>query len=92
MLHDVLLGVALALFGSAGATAIGVIAATVAPQWSRICRLALGHVEPSFTPLTRAQPMIRVNENAASARRLRPVLWTVAPALAWLPVVAWLNQ
>jgi hypothetical protein len=51
MLHDVLLGVALAVFGSAGATAIGVIAATVAPQWSRICRLALGNVEPEFKPL-----------------------------------------
>lgn len=51
MLHDILVGAALAVFGSAGATAIGVIAATVAPQWSRICRLALGNVEPSFTPL-----------------------------------------
>jgi hypothetical protein len=50
MLHDVILGVALALFGSAGAAAIGVIVATVAPKWSRICRLALGHVEPGFKP------------------------------------------
>ncbi|MCP8891286.1 hypothetical protein [Sphingomonas faeni] len=48
MLHDVLMGVALTVFGSAGATAIGVIAATVAPQWSRICQLALGNVEPAF--------------------------------------------
>lgn len=52
MLHDVLLGVALAVFGSAGATAIGVIAATVAAKWSRICRLALGNVEPAHKPLT----------------------------------------
>jgi len=52
MLHDMLLGAALALFGSAGATAIGVIAATVVPQWGRICRLALGNVEPSSSPLT----------------------------------------
>jgi hypothetical protein len=52
MLHDVILGVALALFGSAGAAAIGVIIATVAPQWSRIRRLALGHVEPSFKALS----------------------------------------
>ncbi|PTW44665.1 hypothetical protein C8J25_10995 [Sphingomonas faeni] len=51
MLHDVLTGVALTVFGSVGATAIGVIAATVAPQWSRICRLALGNVEPAFKPL-----------------------------------------
>jgi hypothetical protein len=55
MLHDVILGVALALFGSAGAAAIGVIVATVAPKWSRICRLALGHVEPSITPLIGGQ-------------------------------------
>jgi hypothetical protein len=45
MLHDVLTGAALAVFGSAGATAIGVIAASIAPQWQRICRLALGNVE-----------------------------------------------
>lgn len=51
MLHDVLTGLALTLFGGAGATAIGVIRASVAPQWSRICRLALGNVEPSFEPL-----------------------------------------
>lgn len=49
MLHDVLLGIALAVFGSAGATAIGVIIATIAPQWHRICRLARGHVEPANT-------------------------------------------
>ncbi len=54
MLQDVLLGAALGLFGSAGATAIGVIAATVAPQWGRICRLALGNVEPNGAPLTTA--------------------------------------
>lgn len=50
MLHDVLTGLALTIFGSAGATAIGVIRASVAPQWSRICRLALGNVEPAYTP------------------------------------------
>ena len=52
MLHDVLTGLALTVFGSAGATAIGVIRASVAPQWSRICRLALGNVEPAFKPLS----------------------------------------
>ena len=51
MLHDVLTGLALTVFGGAGATAIGVIRASVAPQWSRICRLALGNVEPAFKPL-----------------------------------------
>ncbi|WP_164913490.1 hypothetical protein [Sphingomonas sp. UV9] len=54
MLHDVLTGLALTLFGSAGATAIGVIRTSLAPQWSRICRLALGHVEPASTPLVEA--------------------------------------
>lgn len=51
MMHDILLGAALAVFGSAGATAIGVIIATIAPQWHRICRLALGIVEPACEPL-----------------------------------------
>ncbi|PTQ61203.1 hypothetical protein C8J26_1528 [Sphingomonas aurantiaca] len=51
MLHDVLTGLALTVFGSAGATAIGVMHASLAPQWNRICRLALGNVEPAFTPL-----------------------------------------
>lgn len=55
MLHDILLGAALAVFGSAGATAIGVITVSIAPQWHRICRLALGNVEPASEPL-RARP------------------------------------
>ncbi|KQN28312.1 hypothetical protein ASF00_10610 [Sphingomonas sp. Leaf34] len=38
-------------FGSAGATAVGILVATLAPQWTRICRLALGNVEPGHTPL-----------------------------------------
>jgi len=45
MLHDVLTGLVLTVFGSAGATAIGVMRASLAPQWSRICKLALGNVE-----------------------------------------------
>lgn len=51
MLHDILLGAALTVFGSAGATAIGVIRASLAPQWDRICSLARGNVEPAFTPI-----------------------------------------
>lgn len=51
MLHDILLGAALAVFGSAGATAIGVITSSLAPQWDRICRLARGNIEPAFKPL-----------------------------------------
>ncbi len=52
MLQDVLTGLALTVFGSAGATAIGVMRASLAPQWSRICRLALGNVEPTYKPLS----------------------------------------
>lgn len=58
MLHDLLTGAALAVFGSAGATAIGVIATSVTPQWRRIWRLALGNVEPAAT----ATPVARVAE------------------------------
>lgn len=54
MLQDVLTGLALTVFGSAGATAIGVLRASLAPQWNRICRLALGNVEPDSAPLTTA--------------------------------------
>ncbi len=53
MLHDILVGAALTVFGSGGATAIGVIVKSVAPQWERIYRLARGNVEPNFVPLTR---------------------------------------
>ncbi len=51
MTQHIIHGVGIGLFLSGGATALGVIAATVAPQWRRICRLALGNVEPSSTPL-----------------------------------------
>jgi hypothetical protein len=59
MLQDVLTGLALTVFGSAGATAIGVMRGSLAPQWSRICRLALGNVGPAFTPLP-ATPFAKV--------------------------------
>lgn len=51
MVQHILHGIGIGLFLSGGATALGVIAATVAPQWQRICRLALGNVEPSSMPL-----------------------------------------
>lgn len=40
------------VFMGAFASAIGVIALSVAPQWRRIARLAMGHVEQPFAPLT----------------------------------------
>ena len=51
MAQHIIHGIGIGLFLSGGATALGVIAASIAPQWQRICRLALGNVEPSSTPL-----------------------------------------
>ncbi len=42
---------ALVVFGGTGAAAVTVITRSVRPQWSRIVRLALGNVEPVFTPI-----------------------------------------
>jgi hypothetical protein len=50
MAQHILHGVGIGLFISAAGVSIGVIAASVVPQWSRICRLALGHVEPATSP------------------------------------------
>jgi hypothetical protein len=87
MLHDVLTGAALAVFGSAGATAIGVIAASVAPQWSRICRLALGNVEPAYTTAPPARDVLtsppllakRFLQERPLARPLDPLAPTGSP-------------
>ncbi len=38
-------GVGIALFIRGGGVSIGVFAATIAPQWQRICRLALSNIE-----------------------------------------------
>jgi hypothetical protein len=43
--------VSILIFAGALALSIGVIVATVAPQWRRIIRMMDGHVEPAFTPL-----------------------------------------
>jgi hypothetical protein len=40
------------VFVSAFVSAVVVIALSVAPQWHRIARLAMGHVEQPPTPLT----------------------------------------
>ncbi|MBD8471562.1 hypothetical protein [Sphingomonas sp. CFBP 8765] len=53
MIHvtmPILHGVCTGLFIGGGATALGVIVATVAPEWQRICGLALGDV-PATPPL-----------------------------------------
>ncbi|KQN08891.1 hypothetical protein [Sphingomonas sp. Leaf28] len=51
MVQHILHGFGIGLFISGGAIALGVIVASIAPQWQRICRLALGEVAPSSTPL-----------------------------------------
>ena len=53
------------IFAGAFATSIAVIAAMVAPQWRRIARLAMGQVEPSFTPLAQ----LAIAERRIAVRR-----------------------
>lgn len=67
------------VFSGAFAVAVVVMAATVAPQWRRILRLASGKPETTFTPLStlvHAERRIAVNRWAsapipAPIRRLR---------------------
>lgn len=57
------------------ALSVGVIAATIAPQWRRIARLAAGHVEPAFAPLATL---------ASAERRIAVRRWSAAPVPAAL--------
>ena len=50
MAQHILHGFGIGLLMGGGAAALGVIAGSVAPQWHRICRLALGNVEPAINP------------------------------------------
>jgi hypothetical protein len=50
MAQHLLHGFGIGLFTGGGAAALGVIAGSLAPQWQRICRLALGNVEPTINP------------------------------------------
>lgn len=61
------------VFAAAFLAAIGVIAATVAPQWQRIVRLAAGNIEPAFTPLSQL---------ASAERRIAVRRWASAPVPA----------
>ena len=58
------------VFVGAFLAAVGVIAATVAPQWRRIIRLASGHIEPAFAPLSQL---------ASAERRIAVRRWASAP-------------
>ena len=48
MAQHILHGFGVGLLMGGGAAALGVIVGSVAPQWQRICRLALGNVEPTI--------------------------------------------
>ncbi len=50
MAQHMLHGFGIGLLAGGGAAALGVIAGSLAPQWQRICRLALGNVEPAINP------------------------------------------
>lgn len=50
MAQHILHGFGIGLIMGGGAAALGVIVGSVAPQWQRICRLALGNVEPIINP------------------------------------------
>ena len=47
MIVPLIHGAGIGLLVGGGATALGVITASLIPQWPRIVRLALGHVEPA---------------------------------------------
>ncbi len=61
------------VFMGAFATALGVIAMAIAPQWQRIARLAMGHVEQPFAPLTAL---------AHAERRIAVRRWSATSAAA----------
>ena len=50
MAQHILHGFGIGLVMGGGAAALGVIVGSDAPQWQRICRLALGNVEPAINP------------------------------------------
>ncbi len=50
MAQHIIHGFGIGLLAGGGAAALGVIIGSVAPQWQRICRLALGNVELAINP------------------------------------------
>lgn len=59
------------VFSVAFLFSVGVIAASVAPQWRRIASLAAGNIEPAFAPLA---------ELAVAERRIAVRRWASACA------------
>ncbi len=60
----------LLVFTGAFALSVTVIAASIGPQWHRIVRLATGHVEHSFSPLSTL---------AGAERRIAVRRWASVP-------------
>ena len=60
------------VFVSAFGLSVAMIATSVAPQWQRIVRLAMGHVEPAFTTVG----TVMVADRRITVRR-----WASAPTL-----------
>ena len=59
------------VFSGAAVAAGGTVWSSVAPQWRRIVRLASGHAEASFAPLSqlvRAEQRIAVRRRSAGSR------------------------
>lgn len=67
------------VFSGAFTAATGVMVLTVGPQWRRVVRLAMGHVEPSFAPLATL---------ATAERRIAIRRWASIPAPASVPAAA----
>ena len=65
--------VSMVIFTGAMAASIAVIASSVAPQWRRIVRLATGHVEEAFAPLSHL---------AVAERRIAVRRWASEPVPA----------
>jgi len=65
--------VSILVFTGAFALSAGVIAVAVGPQWRRIARLAVGHVELGFSPL---------GQLALAERRIAVRRWASAPVPA----------
>ena len=65
------------VMASAGGYSVYAIAATVAPQWRRIVRLAAGNIEPAIAPVPPAAP---ATPHVASTPSRRGVGAAAAPA------------
>ena len=66
----VMIVVSALVFSTALAVSLAVIALAIGPQWRRIVRMAMGHVEPSFAPLEAL---------ALAERRIAVRRWASAP-------------